>query len=329
MKIIFIIISITLLFTLSNANNYSQWEAPTKVPSPKVNPLTKDKIKLGKLLFFDKRLSISDDISCASCHDPKLGWSDGRAKSIGDKGRVGRRNSPTLMNSAYLNSFFHDSRAKSLEEQALGPIETEVEMNMPIKKLVQKLKNIEGYVELFSKAFIYEGITKNTILQAIASFERTIVSHETPFNRWINGEVGAISKEAQVGFNIFLNEGRCKTCHNSFRFTNERLANVGLGDENDLGVYELEENKIWYGAFKTPTLIDINKTAPYFHNGSVASLKKAVHICGNGGKKPVKRKSPFFRDRKLSSEEVDFIVSFLKTLSTEPLDILIPTEFPQ
>ncbi len=330
MKINFIIIPLALIFAICNANDFGQWQKPQGIPSPKDNPLTKEKIELGKLLFFDKRVSKSNEVSCASCHNPKLGWSNGESVATGDRGKQGRRNSPTLINSAYLNSFFHDGRAKSLEEQALGPIETEVEMNMPIGELVDKLKNIKGYRELFSYAFKDEGINKVTIVKAIASFERTIVSHQTPFYRWVNDDdFEAISQEAQIGFDIFKNEGRCKSCHNSFRFTNDSFNNIGLGDEDDLGVYEIKKNKLWYGSFKTPTLIDIEKTAPYFHDGSVATLEEAVTICGNGGRKPVKTRSPFFRDRQLSQEEVNFVVSFLKTLSVEPTNIEIPTKFPQ
>ncbi len=307
----------------------SAWLKPEHIPFPDGNPITKEKTELGKLLFFDKRLSAHNDISCATCHDPKLGWSDGLPKAVGDQQKVGRRNSPTILNSAYLGSFFHDARANSLEEQALGPIESEVEMNMPIEKLVKKLQNIQGYRELFAKAFGSEGVTKENILKALATFERTIVNADTPFHSYIKGDKDALNQTQLIGFDIFLHEGRCNSCHNGFNFTNESYTNIGLGDTQDLGVYELTKNKLWYGSFKTPTLLDIEKTAPYFHDGSVATLKEAVTICGNGGRKPVTIRSPFFRDRELSEEEVDFVVAFLKTLSTKELNITIPEHFPQ
>ncbi len=305
------------------------WLQPKNIPFPQDNPPTKEKIELGKLLFFDTRLSANDDISCASCHDPKKGWSDGLPKAVGDQNKVGRRNSPTLLNTAYLEKYFHDGRADSLEEQALGPIEAEVEMNMPIEKLVKKLNNIAGYKKLFAKAFGQEEITKENIVKAIASFERTIVSADTRFYRYITGDEQALSQVEQIGFDIFLNEGRCNSCHNGFNFTNESFNNVGLNDTKDLGVYELNKQKLWYGTFKTPTLLDIEKTAPYFHDGSVATLKEAVSLCGNGGRRPVTIRSPFFRDRGLSEEEVDFVVAFLKTLSTKELNTTIPTSFPK
>ncbi len=296
------------------------WDIPKTIPYPKDNPLTKEKVALGKKLFFDPRLSRNNDISCSSCHNPKYGWSDAREKAIGDQNKTGRRNSPTIINSAYLNLFFHDGRASSLEEQALGPIESEVEMNIKIDQLVKKLKGIKEYQELFNKAFD-DGITKENIAKALASFQRTVISKNTPFDRWIAGDKNAISEVAKEGFDIFLNKGRCHLCHSGFNFTNETFANIGLGDEEDLGLYEISKNKniIWYGAFKTPTLREVEKTAPYFHNGSVKTLKEAVTICGNGGKKPVKIRSTFFRDRKLSEDEVDKVVEFLKTLSLESI----------
>ncbi len=327
---VFIIFLILLLSTSLLANkDANSWLRPDVIPAPADNPITKEKVLLGKLLFFDKRLSRSDTISCATCHNPRLGWSDGQAKAIGEQNRVGRRNSPTIINSAYQDSYFHDGRADTLEEQAIGPIEAEVEMNMPIDKLVKKLKNIKGYRELFFKAFGEEGISKDTIAKAIASFERTIISPEAAFDRWIAGDKDAISADAKEGFDIFLNVGKCESCHNGFNFTNGSFNNVGLGDRNDLGLYEITKSKIWYGSFKTPTLRDIEKSGPYFHDGSVKELEEAVRLCGNGGRRPVQLRSPFFRDRKLDTYEVKKIVSFLKTLTSVPVDITIPKKFPE
>ncbi len=329
MKIYLIIILFS--FISLQARDLSHWEKPADIPFPKNNPITKEKIDLGRLLFFDKRVSSTNTISCATCHNPKLGWSDGLKKSIGVKKREGRRNSPTIINSVYLSSFFHDGRANSLEDQAKGPIETHVEMDMPMEKLVKKLKNIEDYRKLFANAFGDEGICEDTILKAIASFERTIISLDAPFDRWIKGDEDAISLVAKEGFEIFLDKGRCASCHDSFKFTNESFNNVGLGDDKDLGVYEISKNKsmIWKRAFKTPTLRDISKTSPYFHDGSVGELKTAVKFCGNGGREGVKSRSPFFRDRKLDENDIEKIVEFLKTLSSYDVKMQIPLTFPK
>ena len=322
---------VTSLTTQLVAQNLASWRQPIEIPQPKDNLITPQKVALGKILFFDPRLSKSDKTSCASCHDPKLGWSDGKPIAIGDENKVGRRNSPTVVNSAYLRSFFHDARASSLEEQASGPIESEVEMNMPMDVLVKKLQAIEGYRELFKEAFGDEGITKENIVKAIASFERVLITPKAPFDKWVDGDENAIDDEAKIGYSIFMNEGKCRSCHVGFNFTNEKMINIGLGDEKDLGMYEIAEKKstIWYATFKTPTLRNIEKTAPYFHNGSVETLYEAVKICGNGGKKPVKSRSPFFRDRRLSDEEVSFVMAFLKTLTSPDIKVEIPTVFPQ
>ncbi len=326
-----IILSIIFIPLQLQAVTNDYWQRPNLIPAPKDNPITPQKIELGKLLFFDKRLSRANDISCATCHDPKHGWADGLAQSIGDKKQKGRRNSPTIINSAYLSSFFHDARATSLEEQALIPIETDVEMNISLEDVIKKLNAIDGYRELFLEAFGDAEINKENLAKAIATFERTIVSSQTDFQKWNNGEKNAMSKAQVDGFNIFINNGKCNSCHNGFNFTNERFANIGLGDEDDLGIYEVSKSKskIWKANFKTPTLINIENTAPYFHNGSVKSLKEVVRICGNGGKKPVKTRSPFFRDRKLNNEEVDLVVEFLKALTPPKIEINIPTTFPQ
>jgi len=322
-------LALLMFVTSLNADNLNHWLRSENIPQPKNNPITKQKVELGKLLFFDKRLSSTDIISCASCHDPKHGWSDGRSISLGVEDKKGRRNSPTIINSAYLNSFFHDGRANSLEDQARGPIEDKVEMNMPMEKLVEKLKKIKGYRELFFKIFGEEGITKENIVKAIATFERTLITSETPFDKWVKGDKNAISLNAKEGFLTFKKKGKCNNCHNGFNFTNESFNNVGLGDKKDLGVYELSKSKIWYGSFKTPTLIDVEKTAPYFHDGSVKTLEEAVTICGNGGRKNAKTRSPFFRDRGLDKEDVSLVVAFLKTLTAPPIEIDIPLVFPK
>lgn len=325
------LILILILFTSLNADNLSFWKKPKHIPQPKNNPITSQKTELGRLLFFDPRLSKSGNTSCATCHNPFLSWTDGISVAIGEENKHGKRNSPTILNTAYLNTLFHDSRASSLEEQALGPIQAEEEMNMPIEQLVEKLSKINGYQELFNKAFNGEGVSKENILKAIATFERTLISDDAPFDKWVNGDENSISKEAKIGYSIYMNEGKCRSCHIGFNFTNEKMVNIGLGDEKDLGVYDISKtkSKVWYANFKTPTLRNIEKTAPYFHNGSVKTLKEAVEICGNGGKKPVKTRSPFFVDRQLNNEDVEYVTVFLKTLTSESKFIDIPSVFPK
>ena len=332
----FTLIILLLSAALLASEDVSKWLRPQTIPQPEDNKLTKERIELGKLLFFDVRLSRDDSLSCATCHHPKRGWTDLKPvdKAVGFEGRTGPRNSPTLLNTAYQNRQFWDGRVKTLEAQALGPIEAEVEMNMPIEKLIPKLRNIQGYVKLFSVAYPNEKITKETLAKAIASFERTIVSGETPFDKYIKGDVNAISKDAKEGFELFKTKAHCMDCHDGFNFTDGSFHNIGLnagelkGDK--LGRYNVKKRAAWYGVMKTPTLRDATKSYPYFHDGSVKTLKEATNQCANGGRhKNVKNMSTSMKDRKLTEEELSKITIFTKTLTSPDMKLEIPTKFPQ
>ena len=314
-----------------------KWLRPAEVPQPKDNTITPERIELGKLLYFDTRLSANGKISCATCHHPKRGWTDLEpvAKAIG-AGR-GPRNSPVVLNTAYQKRQFWDGRARTLEKQALGPIEADVEMNMPLEVLIPKLNKIKGYTKLFKKAYPSSKgtITKEYLAKAIATFERTVVSTIAPFDKYAMGNKKAISKEAITGFDLFQNKAHCMDCHDSFNFTDGSFHNIGLNDGQlqgkELGRYLTKRRAAWYGVFKTPTLRDITKSGPYFHDGSVKTLTEAVNICGNGGryKNDVKNKSTYIIDRNLSQSEISKIVAFLKTLEGPDMKLKIPTKFPQ
>lgn len=331
--IVFIVLSVSLQAT----EDMSKWLRPEEVPQPEDNKLTPERIELGKLLYFDVRLSKSGKISCATCHHPKQGWSDlvPTPKAIGHEGAVGPRNSPVVLNTAYQNRQFWDGRVKTLEEQALGPIEADVEMNMPLEELIPKLNAIQGYVALFEKAYPGEGLTEITLAKAIASFERTIVSTISPFDKYAMGEEDAISAKAKKGFAIFKGKARCIFCHDGFNFSDGSFHNIGLQDGElqgkELGRYLTKRRAAWYGAMKTPTLRDTTKSAPYFHDGSVATLHEAAHICGNGGryKHNVKNKSTFMIDRGLTKQEISDLVTFVESLTGPDMKLKIPTKFPQ
>jgi len=321
----------------ASTDDMSKWIRPSEVPQPKDNKLTPERIELGKLLYFDTRLSRDDTVSCATCHHPHRGWTDliPTSKAVGFKGRVGPRNSPVILNSAYQKHQFWDGRVKTLEQQALGPIAAGVEMNMPVDQLVPKLNNIKGYVKLFEKAYPGEGLTKETIAKAIASFERTVVSTEAPFDKYIKGNKKAMSKKAKKGFEVFKGKAHCIDCHDGFNFTDGSFQNIGLNDGElkgkELGRYNVKKRAAWYGVMKTPTLRDVAKSYPYFHDGSVKTLEEATVICASGGRYEhnVKNRSDAMKDRHLTRTEVDEIVSFMKALSGPDLDIKIPTKFPQ
>jgi len=325
--------------SLSATEDMTKWLRPAEVPQPADNKLTPEKIELGKLLYFDTRLSTSEKISCATCHHPKHGWSDEipTPKAVGHEGAVGPRNSPVVLNTAYQNRQFWDGRARTLEQQALGPIEADVEMNMSLDVLIPKLNKIKGYQRLFKKAYPESKgvITKDFLAKAIASFERTVLSTEAPFDKYAKGDKKAISKEAKNGFELFRSKAHCMDCHDGFNFSDGSFHNIGLNDGElsgkELGRYLVKRRAAWYGVMKTPTLRDIAKSYPYFHDGSVATLEEATAICSSGGRYDhnVKNKSTFMIDRKLSKSEIADIVAFMNTLSGPDMDLKIPTKFPQ
>lgn len=329
-----ILITSSLLFA---TQEMSKWLRPAEVPQPKDNKLTPERIELGKLLYFDKRLSSSEQFSCATCHHPKRGWTDlvPVSKAIG-AGR-GPRNSPTILNSAYGTRQFWDGRVKTLEQQALGPIEADVEMNMNLEELIPKLNAIKGYQELFKKAYPESKgiITKEYLAKAIASFERTVLSTIAPFDKYIMGDESAINEDAKKGFELFTNKAHCSDCHDKFNFSDGSFHNIGLHDGElqgkELGRYLTKRRAAWYGVFKTPTLRDVTKSWPYFHDGSVKTLEEATAICGNGGRyvNNVQNKSTYIIDRKLTRDEIDDIVEFMKTLEGPDMQLEIPTKFPR
>jgi len=333
------LLAASLFSTASATEDMKKWLRPAEVPQPANNKLTPERIELGKLLYFDVRLSSSEKISCATCHHPKQGWTDLEpvAKAVGHEGATGPRNSPVILNSAYQNRQFWDGRARTLEQQALGPIEADVEMNMPLEVLIPKLNKIKGYQELFKVAYpASKGVIKKDYLaKAIASFERTVVSTIAPFDKYAMGDKKAISKAAKKGFELFKGKAHCIDCHDGFNFSDGSFHNIGLNDGElngkELGRYLTKRRASWYGVMKTPTLRDVTKSAPYMHDGSVKTLTEATHVCGNGGRYEhnVKNKSTFMVDRKLTKSDINHITSFLKSLEGPDMKLTIPTKFPQ
>ncbi len=330
-KIVAGAIFVSLLLSIDSvaSSDMSKWIMPKKAPSPKNNKTTPARVELGKLLYFDSRLSKSGQISCASCHHPEKGWSDAVSKAVGVHGRVGPRNSPTVLNSGFQKHQFWDGREKTLEAQAVGPMQAGVEMDMKLDEVLSIVKSKEGYVSMFKSAYPKEKLTIKTVAKAISAFERTIISQESPFDLYVKGNTNAISADAAMGFSLFQKKAACTTCHDGFNFTDGSFHNVGLGD-GDIGRQALKmKRKAWMGAMKTPTLRDITKSAPYFHDGSVKTLQEAVAICGNGGRYAnTPGISADIRNRNLSTKDIDQITEFLKSLTGPDLPIVIPTVFP-
>lgn len=298
----------------------SKYVRPTVVPFPADNTYTEERANLGKALFFDPRLSGSDWISCASCHNPALAWGDGLPKAIGHGMKVLGRRTPTILNTAWAEALFWDGRASSLEEQALGPIAAAGEMNLALDQMVTKIKAVPEYQELFAKAYPAEPISEKIVAKAIATFERTIVSGEAPFDQWIKGDEHAISEEAKRGFVLFNTTANCAKCHSGWRFTDDSFHDVGLsGEDRGRGVH-LKDVESAQFTFKTPTLRNVDRRAPYMRDGSLPTLEAVMAFYNEGGKEQRPSLSPEMKLLRLTTQDQHDLVAFLKTLtSIDPL----------
>jgi len=300
------------------------------VPMPEDNPMTAEKIELGKLLYFDKRLSKDGTISCATCHDPKMAWTENEPTSTGIHGQVGGVNSPTVINSAYAKSQFWDGRAASLEEQALGPIENPIEMGHELDELVPQLNEIAGYRERFQEVFGTD-VTKEGIAKAIAAFERTVLSGNSPYDQFQAGDENALTDAQKKGMKLFGDAG-CSTCHAPPLFSSYRFYNAGVGmgkDPPDYGREAVTGKDDDLGKFRVPALREVANTGPYFHDGSCDALEKAVAMMAGGGMdNPLL--SPMMKavhEKQLSAEGQASIVEFLKALSGDS-PVTEPPELP-
>ena len=278
-----------------------------------------EEIALGKTLFFDPRLSINKTQSCASCHNPDLGFGDGLKFSLGAMGKPVGRNTPHIYNLAWNLEFFWDGRAKSLEHQALGPIEAEGEMNMPLEKLTARLRTVKYYRDNFKKVYNDDKIEANNIAKAIAAFERTIIVDDTPFDRYMKGKKEAMSPSAIRGMKLFTGTARCNICHDGPNFTDNSYHNIGVGDK-DIG--RGKDIKTQIGAFKTPGLRNVTLTAPYMHDGSEGTLEDVIRFYNRGGNGSPKT-SKIIKKLNLTEAEIMDLVAFMGAL-TQPLDIPRP-----
>ncbi len=311
-------------------SSLQEWLLPDLPPIPDDNRPTASRIELGKKLFFDPRLSGHGNMSCATCHSPMLGWSDGLATARGFKSQILPRATPTIVNVAYNSIQMWDGRKRSLEDQAIGPMEAVAEMHANLAELIPWLGNNEGYKSLFKSAYPNEGINRSTLAKAIASFERTIISNDSPFDQWVKGNSTALSKQQILGFKLFVSEdkGNCAVCHSAPNFTDNGFHNIGLksfGNEPpDLGRFSQKPLAIMKGAFKTPTLRDITLTAPYFHDGSITTLTDVVDHYVRGGDIKTNLSPNMKTSLDLNSEEVAAIIAFLQALEGTPKPITLP-----
>jgi len=298
---------------------------PRAIPHPEDNAYTEARAELGRTLFFDPRLSASGTLSCATCHNPAFDWGDGLALGVGHGMRQLARRTPTILNLAWGEAFFWDGRALTLEEQALGPIQSEGEMNMPLEKLVERLESIREYRPLFERAYPGERISEQTVARALAVFERTVVSGDAPFDRWIAGDEDAIPPSARRGFALFTGKANCSACHDGWRFTDDSFHDIGVpGDDPGRGKL-LPDILVTQHAFKTPTLRNVDRRAPYMHDGSEASLRSVIELYDQGGRVKRPSLSSEISPLHLTEEEKGDLVAFLKTLTSADPPASIPT----
>lgn len=325
---------------------------PTPFPGiniPLANPMTKGKVELGKLLYFDPRLSLDGTVSCATCHNPEKGWTDNLPTSIGIEGQVGGRNAPTVLNTIYGRTMFWDGRAPSLEAQSQGPPQNPIEMGgQTYKQIVDRFRGIPEYQERFAKVFGTE-VTLDGMAKAIAAFERAAaLSGNSRYDKYNEGDLEALTESEKRGLvlfgldlrpddefeaNVEKKKANCTACHAGANFTDENFHNLGVGwDEatktfKDLGRWaevpigaKMDKD---LGAFKTPTLRDISKTAPYMHDGSEATLEEVMAYYNKGGN-PNPYLSGDMKPLNLTEQEIADVVAFMKALDGEPRPVEVP-----
>ena len=320
-----LLLSLLLLSGTINAENINalkqQYQRPSTIPYPDDNPYSEAKERLGKKLFFDKRLSDKSSdrgIACASCHQPHLAWADGLARPVNPHGKKqARRKTMSLLNTAWDAFYLWDGRASSLEQQALAPFTSIFEMNRPLHQMIAFLAADATYQQLFNKAFPaqHDAVNQDNFARAIATFQRMIISGITPFDEWVAGDDDAISDTAKQGFILFNGKANCVACHSGWRFTDGQFHDIGINDK-DIGRGAIVPDANMLHAFKTPSLREVMKRAPYMHNGEFADLNAVLDHYDNGFMiRPSldKEMRPLF----LTTQERIQLIAFLQTLSVK------------
>ncbi len=300
---------------------------PNVVAAPKDNPTTPEKVLLGKQLFFDPRLSGNNTINCATCHLPDKAFTDGLAKPKGVGGKELTRNTPTLLNVGYFDKLFWDGRAKSLEEQVLGPIQSPDEMNQNLDELEKELNAVPGYVDQFQKVFGTEA-TRDGIAKALAAFQRTLVTGPSPFDRYLGGDEKALSYSAKRGLELFTGDADCVRCHRGPLLSDGKFYRLGASF-GDAGLAATTSKKEDTGKFRTPSLRNVAQTGPYMHDGSMQTLGDVVAFYYRGVPTTTSDGlpldiQPLFGQ---SFSEISDLVTFLESLTGEP-PMITPPELP-
>ncbi|WP_293951929.1 MULTISPECIES: cytochrome-c peroxidase [unclassified Sphingobacterium] len=314
------------------------------VQYPADNPFSKEKSALGKILFFDPRLSATKQLACASCHDPQLGWGDGKSVAHGHSRRVGKRNAMTLYNVGYYRSFFWDGRSSSLEAQVLFPLTDSVEMNTDHQVAVRHIQEIAGYAPLFQSAFGDSTVNILRIQQAIATFERGIRSYSSKFDRFVQGNKNAMTDEEVWGLHLFRTKARCINCHNTPLFSDNQFHNDGQTlygtKQQDFGHYHISGKQEDIGAFRTPSLREITLTGPWMHHGNFPTLLDVVQLYNLGNPEPIQRSvtidpktrpihSAKLKKLNLTNEEINAVLKFLGAISSSTQQRMMTPKLPE
>jgi len=299
---------------------------------------TPQEIDLGRYLFFDPALSKDGSMSCATCHDPDMGFADGRARSVGVTGEEVTRSAPTLWNSSFLTKYFWDGRAATFEEQMLGPLYADNEMGNTREHLIETLSAIPEYKRLFKEVYDSDGISLDQIYSSLAAFESSLISLNSRYDQYAHGYQDALSKKEIAGLNVFRSfVARCAECHTPPLFTNQQVAVIGTpepaGMPRDIGAQALDGDKTLRGGFKVPTLRNIVKTAPYMHSGRFETLREAIEFYNKGRGHAVGKDEELvihwhIHEPDLTNEELDLVVTFLGTLTDENFKPETPKRVP-
>ncbi len=287
---------------------------PHLPPIPANNSLTPEKVELGNMLFFEPRISSSGVISCATCHNPALGWSDRIPRATGHDGQIGERNTPTVLNSGFLGSQFWDGREPDLEGQALGPIEADVEMAMDLDQALERLEGFDVYQQKFAEAFPddEDPINADNLAHAIASFERTLNTPDSPFDRYLHGDLDALSDQQKDGMVAFVDNG-CIACHRGPALTDSQFHRIQVPGSTDVGRFDVTGEESDRHRFRTPTLRNVAVTYPYMNNGATETLEEAVAIMGEE-----------MLGREFEEQTIADITAFLHSLTGEQPDYDVP-----
>lgn len=305
------------------ARDLTPFERPQDIPFAGVTAYSPQLATLGKMLFFDPRLSGAKNMNCVSCHNPSFGFEAPVALAIGAENKPLTRHAPTTLNMAWGTSFFMDGRSPTLEDQAKGPITAMAEMNISFEDLIPDLQAVDYYDRWFNSLFPGQGITEHTIVTALATYQRTIVSGWSPFDRWVEGDEMAVSEQVKQGFDLFVGKANCVACHAGWNFTDNQFHDIGLFTE-DIGRGALEpDNPHARFAFKTPSLRNLTYRAPFMHNGEIDNLETVIaHYEAGFEQRP--SLSPKMTSFSLSDQERSALLAFLQSLTADKIEPSFP-----